>query len=334
MTRVLPGRPTATESGDERGAVAVITALLMVALLGMAAFVIDTGVVYVERRELQNGADAAALAVARACALGNCGAPMTTAADLAASNAGDATSAVDSVVVNPVDQNVAVTTSTREPDGSTEVPLHFAPVLGIDTAHVKATAVAGWGPPKRAVAVALAMSACDFVTATLDGAAFTPLGPPWPTVPTQIVFHVGNGNAAPLSCNEGPAGQFLAGGFGWLDNSLGCNVALTPGAVATEQPGNAPHNGCEPEDLLNQIVQIPIYDSIGGSGNNGTFNIKGFAAFYVTGFSFPGAGWQNIACGASESCIEGHFTTFVFPQNSGIDPIAQDFGARAVALVS
>jgi Flp pilus assembly protein TadG len=45
-----------------RGAVAVLTAVLMIVLLGMAAFAIDVGWMVVSEAELQNAADAAALA--------------------------------------------------------------------------------------------------------------------------------------------------------------------------------------------------------------------------------------------------------------------------------
>ncbi len=52
-TRVLKG---------ERGAVAVIVALLMTVFVGFAAFVVDIGYTYEMRRQLQSAADAAALA--------------------------------------------------------------------------------------------------------------------------------------------------------------------------------------------------------------------------------------------------------------------------------
>ena len=59
---------------DERGAVAVIVALMLGTgvLTGIGALVIDVGQIYQERAELQNGADAAALAVAKSCATGTC----------------------------------------------------------------------------------------------------------------------------------------------------------------------------------------------------------------------------------------------------------------------
>lgn len=64
--------------GDQ-GAVAVIVALLAVVLFGFAALVIDIAVLFHERRQLQNGADAVALSVAYGCAGGACGSATATA---------------------------------------------------------------------------------------------------------------------------------------------------------------------------------------------------------------------------------------------------------------
>ena len=56
---------------DERGASAVLVAILLVPLLGFAAIALDVGALYVERGQLQNGADAAALAIAQDCSDGD-----------------------------------------------------------------------------------------------------------------------------------------------------------------------------------------------------------------------------------------------------------------------
>ena len=58
------------DARGDRGAVATVFGILLSGgvLLGLMALVIDVGQLYVERGELQTGADAAALAVARACA--------------------------------------------------------------------------------------------------------------------------------------------------------------------------------------------------------------------------------------------------------------------------
>lgn len=52
-------------SHKQRGATAVLAAIVIVVLVGMLGLVIDLGVVYVRKTELQNAADAAALAGAR-----------------------------------------------------------------------------------------------------------------------------------------------------------------------------------------------------------------------------------------------------------------------------
>ena len=57
-----------TGAKDESGVIAPLTALLMVALIGMTAFAVDTAMMYSEHAQLQNGADSSALAIAQACA--------------------------------------------------------------------------------------------------------------------------------------------------------------------------------------------------------------------------------------------------------------------------
>ena len=59
---------------DERGAIGVLIAVLLGGgvLVGMGALAIDVGRLYQNRAELQNGADAAALAVAQSCASSVC----------------------------------------------------------------------------------------------------------------------------------------------------------------------------------------------------------------------------------------------------------------------
>lgn len=58
-----PGRIDIGEAArSDSGAVALIVAILTVALLGMAAIVLDSGLLYRERRDMQTAADSAALA--------------------------------------------------------------------------------------------------------------------------------------------------------------------------------------------------------------------------------------------------------------------------------
>jgi Flp pilus assembly protein TadG len=93
-------------SGDS-GAIAAIVGMMFAfgIVLGIGALVIDTGSLFFERRQLQNGADAAALSIAKTCALADAtGTPCTASAvapstvvGLAGANATDQKSDVASV---------------------------------------------------------------------------------------------------------------------------------------------------------------------------------------------------------------------------------------------
>src|SRR6201996_3498968 len=90
MRRIAPRRMGA---GDDRGAIAVLVAVLLAGgvLLGMGALVVDVGLISSEREQLQSGADAAALAVAEACAINDadCADPAQLATRYADENAKD-----------------------------------------------------------------------------------------------------------------------------------------------------------------------------------------------------------------------------------------------------
>lgn len=85
----------------DRGAVTVLVSMLLGGgvVLPMAALVVDVGSIYVESEELQTGADAAAMAVAKECAAGRCTtsdltAQLTRATSSAGANAKDGHTAV------------------------------------------------------------------------------------------------------------------------------------------------------------------------------------------------------------------------------------------------
>jgi Flp pilus assembly protein TadG len=216
--------------GAERGAVAVLVAILFGSgvLLGMAALVVDVGGMYAEKAQLQNGADAGALAVATGCAKGSatCGTSVTavnaacsTAANastgIASCNANDNKTAVDQVCgvgsgllgctgpqngcpTAPAGNYAQVQTSTLTSGGSTLLPPAFGKaVMGSSWSgkNVQACAQASWGPPATlGNAVAFSISDCEWNTDTGSGASFAsqPPYPPWP----QSYLRAGNVNAA------------------------------------------------------------------------------------------------------------------------------------------
>jgi hypothetical protein len=286
-------------------------AAFTVVIVGVAALVIDVGALHDEKRQLQNGADAAALGVAQligqTCATGApaCVAStlMTRAQELANGNAKDTAAAVDSVTPDYGARTVTVRTSTKDGSGGTILPYEFARVLtGVNGKTVKAAATASWAGLRRAAVIPLTISKCEFTTATNNNTVFN--------VQQTILFHT---RAVP--CGGGPD---LPGGFGWLmdnndTNNDDCNVTPTVGDFVNEDTGvvGTPHS-CDMATLLDKDVLLATYDSLTGSGTNGRYHIYGFGEFHITGYRFSTSNRGGvIPCASPNTCIAGYFIRFV-----------------------
>lgn len=301
---------------DERGAAAPLIAIMLVVLIGFGAIVVDVGALYVERRELQNGADAGALGIAQDCARGvNCtlAAGTATADALADANATDAASNIDAVEF-PTANTVRVTTSTSAA-GGTILPPTFAQVLGFGGMNVTARAAATWGAPAGLTSqLPLTISLCEWNAFTANGTSFAPPGPypPWPA--EQIItFH----DTGAATCSAGPSGADLPGGFGWLSTAEDCAATTNDGGWVDDSTGAPPPNSCDDSELSamrGQVVHVPIFDDTNGlTGANGQYHITGYAAFVLTGYRFPSARAHSLVtgtypCSGSVTCISGFFT--------------------------
>lgn len=324
---------------DDAGATIVLVGIMMVVLLGMGALVVDVGQLYVERRELQNGADAAALAVAQDCAGGDCLDETTTAGTYADDNAHDGEAAVDEVCGSgpgltpcatppadvPATDWVEVTTVTPDDD---KVDFVFAPILGRDAGTVDASALAAWGAVGSATTLPLTFSQCEYIELGGDVDAGT-----FPSGLNYIYFH---DTTDAGTCPAGPSGADLPGGFGWLDSSDDCGVDVTADGWIADKPGNGVPNDCEPSDWRSAEVLVPIFDHANGlNGSNGEYHVAGFAGFRVSGYRFPGNEWDNgFPCGAKPkggtTYICGEFTRIVTTGEISPGP---DYGARVVQMI-
>lgn len=315
----------------------ILVAFTLFSLMVMGALVIDVAALVQERRTLQNGADAAALGVAADCAASGCGAYTTTAGNYADNNADDGTSSVEEVCgVSPMPAcsnppvvptgagYVRVTLKTRTTSGSDKVPFRFASFVGMSGATVHRQAIAAWGGPSALTSqLPLTFSLCEFNKYTSNGTVFAGPGPypPWPTERT-IYFH--NTTQAP-SCNQGPSGADLPGGFGWLQPTSGCQTSSNAGGWANDKTGRPVPSACTTmSSLVGKVVYIPIYDQTNGlTGSNGQYHIKGFAAFYLTGYFINGPDKVkslisgNYPCNGSDSCISGFFVSGQLTTSSG-----------------
>jgi Putative Flp pilus-assembly TadE/G-like len=345
---------------DDHGGVAVLVVALLGGgvLLGMLALVIDVGRLLEERRELQNGADAAATSLARSCAENRLDCTAVTAPAVADSiadvNANDSLAAIDSVCGSHValpacpppgdsvydcgplpDSGTAfveVRASTQTQSGRS-----IRALFADQDTTVAACSRAAWGSPLRSTGVAFTISLCEWQAATAGGTVYGP-APPYPPTPSPtyervLYLHTTDQN----TCTTGSGG--LPGGFGWLEDDSGCETTVEAGGNYDALPGLGTRPPCKPA-LANaraarDVVFVPIYDDASGSGTNGTYHLNCFAAFVVTGYNLPGASapsWLTglAPCTGSTKCVSGFFTKDLVRAEGPLAPPGTDYGALIV----
>lgn len=139
----------------EHGAVAIIVAIMMVVVLGMAALVLDVGNKWQTRRRLITSTDAAALAAARAFAYKEDG--CAAAADYLKTNDPKAT-LVGSCQKRGWDSYGYVTISATHDENTS-----FGKVLGVGSTRSHSTSSAQWGTPQNVTGI-LPFGVCVFDT--------------------------------------------------------------------------------------------------------------------------------------------------------------------------
>lgn len=289
---------------NEEGAVAVMTALMMVLILGMTALVVDIGLVYAERAQLQNGADAAALAIAQECAYQDLCDPTSatsTAIGLASRNAIDERS--NAVADLSIKNSVTVETNTLTADGAAALEFWFAPILGIDSSEVVARARASWGSPSKATVFPFTAPKCLFDQTPSDVEI-------WITVDSTCT---------------GSDGKSLPGAFGWLDtiDKKSCTTSVDVDQIIAGDPGKSGPQNC---DIDGKTIMLPVYVAKSGNGNNVNYVIDGFAAFYTTKHSWPGESIKEAGCNNCAG-IKGKFITLVSLedlQSFGVEELGGD----------
>lgn len=344
---------------DEDGATAVVVALLLVVLFGSAAFAVDVGQIYQERRELQNGADAAAMAAAYDCAKGVISCSITglelntTVDDYANDNANDAASDAEIVGLDLTGQSITVRTSTRS-GGNGFLTHWFAGVLGHPNTTVTAEATANWGRvPGTLEIFPLAFCQDTFWEVTNTRPPNSDMTDDFPGPPAYHVFY--KTPSEPIACPT-TSGTY-DGGFGWLDidganfDASTCTLTISTSQWARGTTGAAARSGgdwptCYQKlrDRIDQTIAdptgaspllVPIFDDWNPdlSGANGEFHIDGFGAFHPTGYNFPGTNYpDNSACiNPSKSCMRGWFTDYI--AFGGVGTGGTYYGVVSVDLV-
>lgn len=314
MDRVRPagslGDPTppgsARCSWGQRGQTLAVVALMLVVLIGSLALVVDLGHAFAQRRAMQNAADAAALAGARALALAE---GADTARAVAFEYAVDRGGA-DRCAVTLGDTTVTVVVSRT-------FGTYFASIIGVPTMPVAAQATAGYTIPTSWTG--------DLMPIALHTSALTLTG----------TIRIWDDDKAASD----PAHGIIADGQrGWLNfdggsvsNSEmvdwvahGYQGTVNVGDWVNGDPGTrASALQAMDEVRLHTTVIIPIYDTVrpGESGNGSLdYRIVAFGAFYV----------DNVKETGNPKYVEGTFVEYVGGGGAGG---SYDTGVRTIRLL-
>ena len=301
----------------EDGAVAVLVAIMLVVFVAMVALVVDTGGLYLRRRELVNGSDSAALSAGRTCARGGFDdrfASPEAAADFHVQENGR----ISALEVAGPEPNITEMTICGQQWGhvtveyTSEQSLFFAPAIGFSGAKpVTTTATASWGlGSNNPVPIVLSSLLSDRCPVPPDGT---------PAVGQICSFwydndRLGGGNFAFLSLNpqgwnvpsDSNCSGAQSGGTdsltGWIDGSIPASLSINwmdPTFVCTDTGirGVGGKNGPNARiwralhDLIGETRDFPInwegwsrpvpeapeQGMIFQSGNIDKFDIIGFA---------------------------------------------------------
>jgi hypothetical protein len=320
---------------DDSGVVAVIVALMSLVLLGSAALAVDLGLRYTERRQMQNGADAAALATARDCAKTATCAVATEVALANSLRTANTTAATSNIVrvcgptvtgatscpgqqgpwdCPPLPAGILSTASYVRVETRAWAPPILAGVLGDGGRWVSACARASFGSPGSLTSgLPVTFSKCEFDKAL--PLATLPV-PPYPGQSRVLFLH----DPSPAnSCKDSRSGADLPGGFGYLSGP-NCTATSDVTGWFDDDTGNSPPSACSAANfaaLVGTVIDIPIFNDLNGApGSNGKYRMYGYAAFVLTGYQLGGQYKQKDAsrgntfpCSSPNDCISGFFVT-------------------------
>lgn len=322
---------------EDLGATSVVVVLLMTVLLVCAALVIDVGAIQARKAQLQDAADAAALAIAEecvaapgstpvACAPAVVAAAWDTAHSLATANLHDGEVEVVDIAFSA--DRVQVTLA------STQVG-YFSPIVDVDSTDLRQSATAAWTP--SVIPLSLAMAACAFPEEGAQTVLQSALAVP------SLISHLLGTSCGLLSDGLSLSGAGILAG-GWLTTSDSV-LGLTPddcsydpqllttvsGTLAKVVPSECASVvqawNVSPSDP--QLVLLPVFDDsvdqllfddVFGFGE-----IDRFALVEVTGYSFTGLlGIGNVPGSDASLCTS---------TDGLLGDILGELGAGVLALI-
>ena len=294
---------------NERGQVVVLTTVMLVALLGLAAMVLDVGVWFHAKRQLQATADAAALAGAQVLPQ-NPSQAQALAVQYGTSNGGGV-----------ADGNVSFESQWGANDtivvhAQQSSPSYFARIVGVGSQSIGAVAKARAEAPAEARYVA--PIGVDRSHQLLTGGGCPCFG----QSTSLDLQKIGPGAFRLLNIDGSRGGTGPRTLASWMTSGYGSYMGL---GWYYSDPG-AKFDSSQMESALSQRVGtdllFPVYDRTRAQGASFDYSVVGWVGFHLTGFSAHGNSGQ----------IVGWFMSITW---DGIQaqPPSQDFGAHSIQLV-
>ena len=371
MFRIIKRRQLTRSLFDETGATTAVFSIVVLigVMAGTFALVVDGGQLFLERRVVQNVADASTLYLAQTCAMGqNCATNNPSA--YAQNNSPDLNSEIteicgktplpgcapldatrrDCLSVPAANSNfVRVRSQTRTIDGGTALSPAFGGLFGDGnpddgtwTLHGCSQAI--WGAPSRlTVTLPLAISICSYVLPTSSSTGNPTLIKSYSTANEVCTSKTDLNGAIISGTNTGLAPIVVPG----MDPTCTTGAYLNTGELVNYAIPSRVSNLCSgivaKFDALvlasAPASYIPVFNESFLSNGDRKFKVLSFVRFKLTGFSYGGAvkgtsSSQIALKGCTNLCVVGQFLKGVAPsgnisEGSGVPSL----GAFAVKLI-
>lgn len=292
---------------DDKGNIAIILSLVVAALFGLTAYVIDIGLTYAEKVKLSNALDAAVLAASLELPKNP-----TKAREVAK----------EYLQKNSVDPNKAIITisddnKAMQIEESKNVNHFFAPIFGVNNSNVKAKTKAIIAPVKS-VKDGIRPFAVELYNFTYGDRV-------------TLKEDAGDGYHG----NYGAVALGASGAFTFRQNALyGYNGVIKVGDIIPTEPGDKASVANDIKNYINsdpsnfenferdslRIWTVPLVDSLMVDGRAGTL-VVGFGEFFV----------EDVTHKSGKIEITGRFIRYV--ANGAVDTNLSDTGAYGVKLV-
>ncbi len=245
---------------------------------------------YSERAQVQNGSDAAALAVAQKCAANtsdpNCSTTSPIASDIANKNANDGLNNIKSISLDLTNRKVTVTAGAQQAGGTPNaVSLFFARVLGFSSSqrcdHVQCSVGERRRRQNRRFPSRIPSARCRDTSAEHSSFFRTTAPAPTPAATTALqarrlpVDTAGSRRMPACAAARSTSRPAKAAALQGTAFPRNCSTTLQKWADTITAGRDV-------------IVLLPVFTSVTGTGSGAVYHLVSFAAFKVTGWKFSG----------------------------------------------